>query len=85
MVRADRDDKAVAWHTRAAERGHTGATYALGSWARDGIVGPPDNVVALGWFLRMFLAGHARRGRVVEGAGVPSVGEVSVSQVHRGR
>ena len=32
--------------------------YALGCWARDGIVGSPDNIEAVRWYLAMMSAGN---------------------------
>ncbi|MFG1829342.1 tetratricopeptide repeat protein [Micromonospora chersina] len=57
LARVDRDEEAVEWYLKAAELGHVGAMHALGCWARDGIIGPPDNVQAVRWFLRMVQVG----------------------------
>ncbi|MEU0556769.1 tetratricopeptide repeat protein [Dactylosporangium sp. NPDC006015] len=57
LARVDRDDEAVECYLRAAEHRDVGAMFALGCWARDGIAGPPDNVQAVRWFLRMVDAG----------------------------
>lgn len=57
LARVDRDGESVKWYLNAAELGHVGAMYALGCWARDGVVGPPDNVQAVRWFLRMVQTG----------------------------
>jgi TPR repeat protein len=57
LARLDRDEEAVALYRRAAGLGHSGAMHALGAWARDGIVGPPDRVEAVHWFLRQAAAG----------------------------
>ena len=57
LARVDRDEEAVELYRRAAGLGHSGAMHALGAWARDGIVGPPDRVEAVHWFLRQAAAG----------------------------
>jgi TPR repeat protein len=57
LSKVDRDEEAVQAYTRAATLGHTGAMYALGCWARDGIVGAPDGVEAVRWYLTMMDAG----------------------------
>jgi len=53
----DRDQEAAQAYVKAADLGHTGAMYALGCWARDGIVGVADNVEAVRWYLTMMGAG----------------------------
>lgn len=53
LAGANRSEEAVAWYRKASLGGHTGAMNVLGSWFRDGVVGEPDLVEALHWFLAM--------------------------------
>jgi len=58
LSKADRDEEAVQAYTKAAALGHAGAMYALGCWARDGVLGLPDRVEAVRWYLTMMGAGN---------------------------
>ncbi|MBR7834183.1 sel1 repeat family protein [Actinospica durhamensis] len=51
LAAVDRDEEALTWLVWAAERGHDGAMNAAGSWYRDCIGTPVDNVQALRWLL----------------------------------
>ncbi|MDB1086447.1 tetratricopeptide repeat protein [Streptomyces sp. ACA25] len=53
----DRDEEALCWYVRAAERGHTGAMNAAACWYRDGFGTEPDPVQAVRWFFVMLAHG----------------------------
>ncbi|MGV9688457.1 tetratricopeptide repeat protein [Streptomyces sp. NPDC003444] len=53
----DRDEEALGWYVRAAERGHTGAMNAAACWYRDGFGTAPDPVRAVRWFLALLAHG----------------------------
>ena len=58
LARVDRDEEAASWYRKAALAGHAGAMNALGAWYRDGILGAPDLVESLHWFLEMLNYGN---------------------------